>query len=1402
MSTLPDTQHSHHLPSKAELALHWRMLRDAYRYANLASHHLLGFTVKLVMIVYFVLALVFLTLRYAILPNIDYYKPNIEKLASSAIGLTVKIERVYASWSGLRPNLILGDVVINDKSGRTALRLPSVSATLSWWTLFSAKLRFSRLELGRPDLDIRRDVDGKLYVAGLFIDPHRGGDGKSAEWLLSQREVLIHQGRLRWTDLQRAAPELVLEDVNLTMHNQWRRHRAGLTATPPASFGGPIDIRTDFEHRAFASRIADVRQWTGVLFADVRETDLAIWKAYFNYPFEVQQGQGSLRLWLDLDRAKLANFTADLRLSHVQARLRPDLQALHLRSVSGRISAREDLPKKTLKELAEKISTDTAEEVREPSFGRDGHQVSLQNFSLETDDGLHLAAISIEESFQAATKKTPEKTRLQASALDLRTLSELATRLPLSAPQRQMLHDFSPSGAVRNFSIEWDGSYPEVTSYHVKGNFIGLGLAAQLGKAATPKQGNQPAQAAVPAIPGFQNLTGSIEANEQGGKFDLASHNFSVQLPRYLEEPHLQLSELSMQASWDLREKEQVVFAVKSMNFELDGIKGKMSGKHWLPLTPGKGLGRVDLKAEIDDFAVHRIKRFIPQQASKDLRAWLGYALEAGNAQQVSVKIAGELDHFPYATPATVKLGEFLVRGQLDDVKLNYSPGSFAKDGVSPEWPLAEAINGYFMLDRGRLEIFADNAKTRGLALNHVKAIIPDLLEDNAHLEIDGSATGSLQNFVNYVNHSPVAQWIGHFTEHTKAEGQAKLALKFRMPLNHAIDTKVKGSLQLLSNDIVLLKDLPKLTGTNGRIEFTEHGVNLPNMHSNFLGGPLVLTGGSQADGNILIRASGSASVEGIRRSFQSAGIQTISHQFQGGARYIASIAVKKRQTEINVESNLQGLAMNLPAPLQKAAGDALNLRVSQASVHSEDGLRDEIKVSLGNTLFAKYQRQKSDEVGSVWRVVRGGIGVNVSAPEPESGVTVHANMHSVNLDAWRTLAQTINRAGASGHAQERTELDSAENAVAQYLDPDVLAARADELVMLGKKVDDVVVGASHQKGIWQANIASKQVAGHITWNDGHASGTGKVTARLSSLIIPESAAADVTDLLEGKASDTQIPALDVVAENFELFNKKLGHLELQANNQRIAGQREWRINKLSLESPDAVLQATGKWVNRDAQGLTNLNFNLDMKNAGKMLERFGFVHVLRGGQGRLHGEINWQGMPFSLDLPSLSGQMKLEMAAGQFLKVEPGAAKLLSVLSLQALPKLLKLDFNDVFSEGFAFDGIIANAQINKGVLHTKDLKMRSVNATVTMDGTADIASETQNLYVVVSPEINVGTASVVYALAVNPVIGLGSYLAQLFLRDPLSRALSFQYQVTGSWKAPTIAKVEARALPAPQKM
>jgi uncharacterized protein YhdP len=82
-------------------------------------------------------------------------------------------------------------------------------------------------------------------------------------------------------------------------------------------------------------------------------------------------------------------------------------------------------------------------------------------------------------------------------------------------------------------------------------------------------------------------------------------------------------------------------------------------------------------------------------------------------------------------------------------------------------------------------------------------------------------------------------------------------------------------------------------------------------------------------------------------------------------------------------------------------------------------------------------------------------------------------------------------------------------------------------------------------------------------------------------------------------------------------------------------------------------------------------------------------------------------------------------------------------------------------------------------------------------MSGTVDIANESSNLDVVVIPEFNLGTGPLVYALAVNPVIGIGSFLAQLFLRAPMMKALTYQMKITGPWKAPTVIKLDNSKLP-----
>jgi uncharacterized protein YhdP len=288
------------------------------------------------------------------------------------------------------------------------------------------------------------------------------------------------------------------------------------------------------------------------------------------------------------------------------------------------------------------------------------------------------------------------------------------------------------------------------------------------------------------------------------------------------------------------------------------------------------------------------------------------------------------------------------------------------------------------------------------------------------------------------------------------------------------------------------------------------------------------------------------------------------------------------------------------------------------------------------------------------------------------------------------------------------------------------------------------------------------------------------------------------------------------VVEDFELRGRKLGRVEIEAVNRggaavaREGGVREWRLTKLLLTTPEATFAASCNWAGLNAQAAapggprpaasppneakrTVMNFKLDIADSGALLARFGMRDVVRQGKGRMEGQVSWVGSPLALDYPSLGGQFNVNVESGQFLKADPGLAKLLGVLSLQSLPRRLTLDFRDVFSEGFAFDFVRGDVRIEQGIASTNNLQMKGVNAAVLMEGRADIARETQNLKVVVVPEINAGTASLV-ATVINPAIGLGTFLAQMFLRRPLIEAATQEFTIDGTWSDPKITKLERR--------
>jgi uncharacterized protein YhdP len=449
------------------------------------------------------------------------------------------------------------------------------------------------------------------------------------------------------------------------------------------------------------------------------------------------------------------------------------------------------------------------------------------------------------------------------------------------------------------------------------------------------------------------------------------------------------------------------------------------------------------------------------------------------------------------------------------------------------------------------------------------------------------------------------------------------------------------------------------------------------------------------------------------------------------------------------------------------------------------------------------------DVSGTEPKVLRGAIGVGLaadeSAPVPALGVVANVKLGSVDLDAWSQLLSTTTGADLSARAPSAAPVGAGMG----YL-PTTMAVRAQELVFDGRTLNHVVVGGGRDGLLWRANVDATEMSGYVEYRQPSGSNAGRLYGRLARLSIGQSTAQDMENLLDQQPAS--IPALDVVVEDFELRGKRFGRVEIDAVNLGTGAvrdaAREWRLNRFNIITPEATLTASGNWTAINAMTApatsrsikdrrrTVMGFKLDIADAGQLLDRFGMTGLVRKGRGKIEGQVSWLGSPITLDYPSLGGNVNVNVETGQFLKADPGLAKLLGVLSLQALPRRLTLDFRDVFSEGFSFDFFRGDVVVEQGIARTSTLQMQGVNAAVLMDGQADVEKETQALRVVVIPEINAGSASLI-ASALNPLVGLTTFVAQYILRRPLMDAATQEFFVDGTWMEPRVTKVDRKASP-----
>src|SRR5690606_20606310 len=167
-------------------------------------------------------------------------------------------------------------------------------------------------------------------------------------------------------------------------------------------------------------------------------------------------------------------------------------------------------------------------------------------------------------------------------------------------------------------------------------------------------------------------------------------------------------------------------------------------------------------------------------------------------------------------------------------------------------------------------------------------------------------------------------------------------------------------------------------------------------------------------------------------------------------------------------------------------------------------------------------------------------------------------------------------------------------------------------------------------------------------------------------------------------------------------------------------------------------------------------------------------------------------GRPFSYDLPSLQGHVGLAFDKGRFLQAPSMAGRLLGILSLQSLARTATFQGGNLFESGFAWDTIRADVSVESGVAEIGSFTMDGPSATAVLGGRADLVAQTQDLQAVIVPHIDASAAALLAGLAVNPVIGVGAFLTQWIMRQPLAAAFTYRYAITGSWSDPVVRRVE----------
>jgi uncharacterized protein (TIGR02099 family) len=868
-------------------------------------------------------------------------------------------------------------------------------------------------------------------------------------------------------------------------------------------------------------------------------------------------------------------------------------------------------------------------------------------------------------------------------------------------------------------------------------------------------------------LPGISGLSGRVEGSPGGGRFEMNSRDLSLLFPGLFRDP-LVFADFDATVDW---RRDDGGMTVEALSFAGSNPDLAVEGKASLGFHDDGSPIDMEIYAQALDVDLSSASRYLPVGIMPTgVVSWLDRGIVSGRSSEARLEIRGPSSGFPYREDQ----GLFRVAFPVEGLVLDYAEG----------WPRADAIRADILFENEGFFADVKSGKLMALDAGPVAVQIPDL--DEGQLGIKGQAAGPAAAARDWALATDLLREIlAAGLEPARVQrGRLGADVDLLLPLGDVGNNDVKVDLRLADVDIqfdFLGAPVEKL---DGRVSIHGPRVTGDGLNATLTGRPVEMTLGPVASGATRLGLSGRAGVDTIDALFGLG----FGNQTKGDFAYEGYLEFPSGGSSdpfnLAFRSDLVGVSIDAPAPAGKTTEEP---RPVELSVAFPEGDAQEWLVRLSDGPIAAFRLERDGEDTHLGRVRNPPEGL----PAPSGpGVLLGGRVPRISAMEW----VLFNPEGMDGGGTGLAEVFAG------------ASVQVDELYLPTGVYSSVHVDIARRPQGWQIRFDGEEVRGTLDIPDALFGGD-QVRAQMELLHIsppsPETegeAGVGSAQAPEPAGSEddgvvfapTSVPPFFLTVEDLRLANVRLGSALLDVVT--VPGGIE--IKRFDGGGETFSFQATGRAVQSDAEDRSGLRLKLESTDIGATLADMGFAAAMTGESGRFDIDVNWEGGLGASVLATMEGTAGLDLKKGTLSAVDTGAGRIFGLLSLQALPRRLTLDFSDVFSGGLMYDEITGDFKIYGGDAYTTNLVLRGPTVDMGVVGRIGLVDRDYDQMAVISADLG-AAVPVAGAVVAGPIVGAALWVLSEALKNPVRTQIT--YKITGPWQDPAVEKV-AGGTPPPE--